>query len=119
MGYLIGKVIDLNGKKFMPGAVISVQGTYINMITDVNGEFKNWEPPVGEHISMTSYLAFDKQAKTDVPTRNPTENNINLPFHLTIGTIEMKRSCEYRLLADKHGETFIAFRCSVVDPATS
>ena len=63
MVYLYGKVVDARDQSSLPGAVVSVQGTDLKTITDVNSEFKDWELPAGEHILIVSYLGYQTKER--------------------------------------------------------
>lgn len=58
-GVVSGKLIDADTGKPLPGANIVINGTAIGTATDLEGEFRLYNVPPGDHEISVSYIGYD------------------------------------------------------------
>ena len=56
-GSITGRVLNVGNSKYLPNAVVTVEGTKLQALTDDYGEYRLNEVPAGEHITRTIYRA--------------------------------------------------------------
>ena len=62
-GVIYGTVVDKSNDIPLPGATVSIEGTAIGTITDLEGEYRLMGVPTGEQIVSISFIGYDKYSQ--------------------------------------------------------
>lgn len=87
-GVLTGKVEDAENKALLPGVTVVIKGTSLGATTDINGEYRIENLPVGNYAAIFSFIGFKTVTKTDIIIR--AEKNTYLDVSLYSAAVELK-----------------------------
>ncbi|PID61832.1 MAG: TonB-dependent receptor [Ignavibacteriae bacterium] len=87
-GTISGKVADIISSQPLPGVNILVVGTNFGTSTNINGEFKIKNIPVGNYQVRASFIGYTTQIKSDVIVNSTKPSFIN--FKLEESVIELE-----------------------------
>ncbi|MCB9258206.1 MAG: TonB-dependent receptor [Ignavibacteriales bacterium] len=88
IGEITGKVIDRVTKEGLPGVNVIVEETNFGSSTDLNGEFKIQNIPVGNYKVRASFIGYDAITKADVIVNSAKPTF--LEFRLSESIIELE-----------------------------
>ena len=86
-GVIYGVVTDKSTNTTLPGATISIEGTAIGTISDIQGKYRLAGVPTGEQTFFISFIGFDKY--TQKITIKPGDN-IEINVALIISTKDLQ-----------------------------
>ncbi|MBK8944355.1 MAG: TonB-dependent receptor [Ignavibacteriae bacterium] len=87
-GIISGKVIDIVTKESLPGVNVIVEGTNFGSSTDINGEFKISNVPVGNYKVKVSFIGYNSITKSDIIVNSAKP--AFLDFQLSESVIELE-----------------------------
>ncbi|HEX7631185.1 MAG TPA: TonB-dependent receptor [Lacunisphaera sp.] len=79
-GSITGRVLNVGNSKYLPNAVVTVEGTKLQALTDDYGEYRLNEVPAGEVKVSVSYTGLDSESATVTVTAGATASH---DFELT------------------------------------
>lgn len=88
-GTLLGKVTDAENKSVLPGVTVVLKGTTYGATTNLEGEYKIENLPVGNYVAIFSYLGFKTFSQTDIIISS--EKNTYLDAELYSTSVELKQ----------------------------
>jgi TonB-dependent receptor len=85
-GTLRGKIIDAHSNDELPGANIIIEGTSIGTTTDIRGEYRLSNVPVGKRIVVFSYLGYESiRIEIDLTPGQTQELDVELKVQAVLG----------------------------------
>ncbi len=86
-GYITGKVTDAQTGEGLPGATVSLQGTNIGNVTNINGEYNIPNVPAGKQDIVFSYLGYTKLVRS-VEVKPNTRLKLDVKMEPQVTTID-------------------------------
>lgn len=78
-GSITGKVIDAETNLDLPGANISIAGTPLGTVSDIDGNFSIINVPAGAHELVITYIGYENTTQTfDIDANATTQITVHL-----------------------------------------
>ena len=87
VGSLFGKITDKISKESLPGVNVIINGTSFGAATDIDGNYKIENVPVGNYQVRASFVGYDSQIKSDIIINSARPYELN--FELSQAVIEL------------------------------
>ena len=87
-GAITGKVVDVYTKQGLPGVNITILDTQLGASTDVNGEFRILNVPIGVYRLRASSIGYNPVIKTDIIVKTVKATVVD--FELQEKTLELE-----------------------------
>ena len=88
VGSLFGKITDKISKESLPGVNVIINGTSFGAATDIDGNYKIENVPVGNYQVRASFVGYDSQIKSDIIINSARPYELN--FELSQAVIELE-----------------------------
>ncbi|MDZ7723038.1 MAG: TonB-dependent receptor [candidate division KSB1 bacterium] len=85
-GTITGKIVDSETGEALIGVNVILQGTMIGDATDMDGEYRIKNAPVGDYTVMGSYMGYSRITIQDVAIR--TNQVVTLNFTMTMESLQ-------------------------------
>lgn len=87
-GVISGKVTDVYTKQGLPGVNVTIPGTLFGASTDINGDYRILNIPIGNYQLRASVIGYTTQIKTDITVK--TVKPAIVEFELQETTLELQ-----------------------------